>query len=181
MSWAMGWAMGGSHHTVRGPLAVAAGMTLALSLVACSDLDDSATRSGGAPPPVVLTIGTDDPEGRPASTQIEEFADEVEARSHGALRIEPRYRAAGIGVDDWDQAVARLVVAGDLDLGMIPARAWDTEGVSTLRALTTPLLVTGEDHMDAVALDDELSQDLMAGLDEVGVVGLTLVPEASAT
>ena len=169
--------MGGSNRTVRRVIATGAGLALAAGLVACSDLSADATRSGGEPPPVVLTIGSDDPAGRPATNQMEEFAGQVASLSDGALRIETRPRAAGLGNDDWDQAVARLVVAGDLDLGMIPARAWDTEGVTTLRALTTPLLVTTDDHMDAVALDDELSQDLMSGLDQTGVTGLALVPE----
>lgn len=169
--------MGTTRHRIRRATVVGSGLTLALTLVACSDLSDDATRSGGTPPPVVLTIGTDDPPGRLASDQMAEFADQVASRSDGALRIELRHRAAGVGVDDWDQAVARLVVDGDLDLGMVPARAWDTEGVTSLRALTTPLLVTTDEHMDAVALDDELSRDLLSGLDEVGVTGLALVPE----
>ncbi len=169
--------MGSTAQRVRRAGAAGSALTLALMLVACSDLTEGATRSGGTPPPTVLTIGTDDPPGRPASDQMAEFADQVESRSDGALRIELRHRAAGVGVDDWDQAVARLVVDGDLDLGMVPARAWDTEGVTSLRALTTPLLVTTDEHMDAVALDDELSRDLLAGLDEVGITGLALMPE----
>ncbi|HEX5917688.1 MAG TPA: hypothetical protein VFY76_07545 [Nocardioides sp.] len=148
-------------------------------LAGCTAVSDDGTRSGGKPPPVVLTIGTDDAVGRPASNQIEELARQVDLLSDGSIRIEPRFRAAGEGVRQWDQKVARMVVAGDLDLGMVPARAWDTEGVLTLRALNAPLAITTTDHMNAVVSDDDLSEDLMAGLADTGVTGLALVPEAT--
>ena len=153
MSWAMGWAMGGSHHTVpRAARGRAPGMTLALSL-GCARVTWTDRRH---------TVGRRSAAGRadhrhrrprgPAGERPRSRSSPTRSRRvpTGLSASSPATAAAGIGVDDWDQAVARLVVAGDLDLGMIPARAWDTEGVSTLRALTTPLLVTGEDHMDAV-------------------------------
>lgn len=166
-----------STNSVRRAAAALAGLTLVVGLGACSGLSGSASRSGGEPPPLVLTLGTDDPVGRPSGDQAEEFADRVATLSGGAIRIEPRYRAAGELDTQWDQAVARLVVAGDLDLGLVPARAWDTEGVSSLRALTAPRLVTTGDHLDAVVTDDELTRDLMAGLDDAGVTGVALFPE----
>jgi TRAP-type C4-dicarboxylate transport system substrate-binding protein len=162
---------------VRRVVAAGAGVALAASLVACTELPEDATRSGDAPPRV-LTMGTNDPEGRPSSLQVVEFARLVESLSGGSLRIEPRYTAAGRDIDNWDQAVAGMVMEGDVDLGMIPARAWDTEGVTTLRALHAPLLVTSDAHMDAVVRDDGLAGELLAGLEEVGVTGLGLVPEA---
>ena len=41
---------------------------------------------------------------------IEEFARQVDERSGGQIVIEPVWRAAGEDPDDWDQAVARMVV-----------------------------------------------------------------------
>ena len=32
-------------------------------------------------------------------------------------------------------------MTGELEMGLIPARAWDTEGVTSLRALHAPFLV----------------------------------------
>jgi TRAP-type C4-dicarboxylate transport system substrate-binding protein len=162
---------------VRRVVAAGAGMALAALLVACTGLPRDATRSGDAPPRV-LTMGTNDAEGRPSSLQIVEFARHVESVSDGSMRIEPRYAAAGRDIDNWDQAVAGLVMDGEVDLGMIPARAWDTEGVTTLQALHAPLLVTSDAHMDAVVRDEDLAGELLGGLVEVGVTGLGLVPEA---
>ena len=135
------------------------------------------TRAGGEPPPITLRMGTDDPAGRPASNQIEQFAREVELRSDGRLRILPVFQAAGMNQSDWDQKVARLVVSGELDMGMVPARAWDTDGVTTLRPLNAPFLIDSDERLEAIVSDDDLSGDLMAGLDSVGVTGLALLPE----
>ena len=166
----------GTRRSARA-LAGAAALLLAASTTSCTELSGSNTKVGGDPDPITLTMGTDDTQGRPAALQIEKFAREVEERSGGSLLVEPRLAAAGPDQPAWDQKVARLVTDGDLDLGMIPSRAWDTEGVHTLRALNTPFLVTTDAAMNAVATDDALATDLMAGLDDVGVTGLALVPE----
>ena len=122
-------------------------------------------------------MGTNDPQGRVASNQIEEFARQVEERTAGSVVIEPAYRVAGENVPGWDQDVARRVMDGRLDLAVVPARAWDLLDVSSLRALTTPFLISTDELMDAVVSDYELAADLMAGLDQVGVTGLALLPE----
>ena len=109
---------------------VAAGAA-AMVLAACGGGGGGAAgnKAGGDAAPVTLRIGTDDdgPE-TPGGGQIQEFARQVQQRSRGHVRIEPVWQAAGEQVDDWDQANGRMVVRGEVDMGMIPARAWDTEG-----------------------------------------------------
>lgn len=158
-----------------------AGVAIALALAtaaACSGDDDGAgnANKAGASGPVTLTIGTDDVQGRPAANQIEEFARQVDERSEGRIRIEPVWQAAGPGQDDWDQQIARMVAGGELDMAMVPARAWDTEGVTSLRALHAPLLVDSEELVGEIVTGD-LAGDMLAGLDEAGVTGLALLPE----
>ncbi len=134
------------------------------------------TKAGGSGAPVTLRIGTHDLQGgSPGAGHIEEYARRVAELSDGMLRIEPVWRAAGDGLD-WDQRVARLVVGGELDMGMIPSRAWDTEGVDSLRALNAPFLITTEGLL-AQVLSGPLATDMLAGLDEAGVVGVALFPE----
>jgi TRAP-type C4-dicarboxylate transport system substrate-binding protein len=55
------------------------------------------TKAGGSAAPVTLRLGADDPRGRVAGDQIEEFARQVRQLSGGALRIEPVWRAVGEG------------------------------------------------------------------------------------
>ncbi|MDQ0863719.1 TRAP-type C4-dicarboxylate transport system substrate-binding protein [Arthrobacter globiformis] len=80
--------------------------------------------------------------------------------------------------DDWDQAVARGVVAGDFDMGLVPARAWDTEGVDSFAALHAPFLVTSKTLLSKVA-EPAIADEMLAGLDKVGVSGLALFPEGT--
>src|SRR5262245_46419560 len=124
---------------------------------------------------LTLRIGTDDEPGRPAADQIQAFARSVAEGSDGAIVVEPVWHAAG-DTSDWDQAVSRMVTSGELEMGLIPSRAWDTEGVTTLRALNTPFLVTTDALVDEIVTGD-VAGELMSGLDTAGVVGLALMPE----
>lgn len=148
---------------------------LAVLIGACTNGGEQVSKAGGSAPPLVLRIGTDDHQGKPASDQIEEFARQVEELSEGSIVIEPVWHSAGDG-PDWDQRVARMVVSGELDMGNIPARAWDTEGVTSLRALNAPFLITS-DELVAEVITSDLVDEMMSGLEDIGVVGLTLFPE----
>jgi TRAP-type C4-dicarboxylate transport system substrate-binding protein len=138
---------------------------------------DDASKAGGSVPPLTLRLGTPDPAGRASDPSIREFARQVEERSGGELRIEIDWGDQFGNIPEWDQRVARKVVDGELDMGLIPARAWDTEGVTTLRALQAPFLVTADSLLREITRGP-LADEMLAGLDEAGVVGLALVPEA---
>jgi TRAP-type C4-dicarboxylate transport system substrate-binding protein len=168
--------------TLKAMVAAVAG---AMVLAACGGSGSANKAASNAAPvatapataaPVSLRIGTDDGPERPGGAQILEFARQVKQRSGGQVRIEPVWQAAGEGADDWDQAVARQIVRGELDMGMIPARAWDTEGVTSLRALHAPFLVT-TDSLVAGIVKSELAPEMLAGLEKTGVTGLALLPE----
>jgi TRAP-type C4-dicarboxylate transport system substrate-binding protein len=127
--------------------------------------------------PVTLRLGTNDPSGQATAAAIEEFARQADELSNGRISIEPVWRAAGDpSPDDWDQAVARMVVSGELEMGLVPTAAWDTEGVTTLRALNTPFLVDSDELVEQIVTTD-LADDLLSGLDDVGITGLGLLPE----
>jgi TRAP-type C4-dicarboxylate transport system substrate-binding protein len=157
-----------------GPVIAMLAVALAAPVYAgCSSDEESAKADTNKS--VTLRIGTDDKPGKPAADQIQEFARRVEKLSGGKIRIEPVWHAAGDG-SDWDQRVARMVTGGSLDMGLIPSRAWDTEGVTSLRALNAPFLVTS-DQLLAKVISGDLAGDLMSGLDEANVVGIALFPE----
>jgi len=153
------------------PVAIVA--AVASALVGCTN-DDGSTKAGGGSSPVTLRIGTNEGPGVPEADQIEEFARQVESLSEGRLIIEPVWEAAG-NVDDREQVVARMVVGGELDMGLIPARAWDTEGVKSLRALQTPFLVTSDELVAAVITSD-MATVMLGGLEALNVAGLALLP-----
>jgi TRAP-type C4-dicarboxylate transport system substrate-binding protein len=158
-------------------LSILATAVVSLGLVACADEASTGDKAGAGGAPVTLRLGTEDDAGRPGAEQIQEFARQVEQLSDGRLLIEPVWDANGDQADDWDQVVARMVVSGELDMGMIPARAWDTEGVTSLSALHAPFLVTSGELVEQIVAG-ELAGEMLAGLDEVGVTGLALLPES---
>jgi TRAP-type C4-dicarboxylate transport system substrate-binding protein len=127
------------------------------------------TKAGGDAEPVTLRLRA---EGLAvAGGQAEEFARQVEERSGHEIRVEPVFDF----VPD-DQIVA-AVSSGEFDLGLTAARAWDLEGVDTMRALHAPFLVTSDTLMDRVVTDDALSGEMLAGLEPIGVTGLALLPD----
>ena len=77
-----------------------------------------------------------------------------------------------------DEPVIAKLRSGGYDMAVIPARAWSTAGVSSLRALQAPFLVQSDEQMDAVVDDQTLVSSLFVGLDAVGVHGLTMFPES---
>ena len=132
-------------------------------------------KGGGHATPIVLKLGLEDDHGQPGGPYVRQFAAELERISGHLLTAEITYRAEGNGVNSWDQEVAKMIQRGDFDLGMVPARAFDELGVTSLRALQAPFLLTDDDAADEVA-SGELPADLMSGLPAAGFEGLALWP-----
>ncbi len=133
-------------------------------------------KAGGPAAPIVLTLGTNDGPGDASGAYIEQFAADLARISGGLVTIETRHRAAGEDVVHYDQRVAEMVRRGDVDLGVVPARAFDELGVTSLQALQAPFLLTGDEALDAV-VTGRLRDDLMSGLPAAGYEGLALWPD----
>jgi TRAP-type C4-dicarboxylate transport system substrate-binding protein len=149
------------------------------ALAGCGD--DGSTKAGDGSAPVTLRIGTEGGQGRPESDQIEEFARRVAEVSGGTLIVEPVWEAGRLASGEVtpggaDQAVVAMVQDGELDMGMIPARAWDIVGVPTFQALTAPFLVDSNE-LAARVTSDERATEMLGGLDEIGLTGLALLPD----
>lgn len=159
-----------SPRTIR-PVVAAA---LLLGLVACSD--DAEPAQAAPKEPVTLRIATNDGPDTPTGRAIASYARNVDDLSDGKLRVVPVWEAAGPDPDDWDQAVARTVADGTNQLGYIPTRAFDALEVATLQPLQTPFLLTTQERVRTV-VESSLADELMEGLDAVGLTGLGLFPE----
>jgi TRAP-type C4-dicarboxylate transport system substrate-binding protein len=163
---------------VNGIRGVAVIALLALAAGAgCSSGGDKAGGSGGI---VTLRLASDDPPDAAASPQIKEFARQVRRLSDGRLRIHVVWEANGSGPRHphaFDQKNAQKVIDGKYALAVVPARAWDVLGVTSLQALQAPFLVNNDALLDKVA-SDPVAEKMLSGLDDVGVVGLALWPEA---
>lgn len=139
---------------------------------ACAATDTG--RAGFPEPPVTLIIAVADPPGRYTVELAEHFAGRLTALSDGALDAEVR-RLPDSTERHFNQRLAKAVIAGDYDLGIVPANAWDALGVDSLRALYVPFLVDSDALIDAIATTD-MARDLLAGLKDAHVEPLGLLP-----
>ncbi len=160
----------------RGGIAVVLSTLLA---AACSSSGEEPSPT--QPPtsePIVLRLGTADPRGRPDTPVVERFAEAVEGLSDGGMRIEVVWAAAGPSgpSSGGEQGVVGLVQDGELDLGWVGARVWDTLGVTSFQALQAPFLITDQELLTEV-LASPMAGEMMAGLDDAGVVGLGMFPD----
>ena len=107
------------------PAAVLA-LLAGLSIVASADVANAST----TPPSttLILRVGTNDDEDRPAGQQSSSSLNgfrPVRWRDHDRARW---HAAEGNTNPHWDQAIAERVTSGDLEMGLIPTRAWDCSG-----------------------------------------------------
>ncbi|HTJ34392.1 MAG TPA: TRAP transporter substrate-binding protein DctP [Dactylosporangium sp.] len=75
---------------------------------------------------------------------------------------------------DSEQQIVRDVASGKADVGWVGARVFDTLGVSSLQALSAPMLVDSYALQQAV-VDSDVSRRMLDGVDKVGVHGLGLL------
>jgi TRAP-type transport system periplasmic protein len=106
--------------------------------------------------------------------EVERFTGEVSRLSGGSIRIDVRsgWRRGQVA---YENGLIGDVRAGKADLGVVGSRAWDSVGVTSLRALTAPLLI------DSYALEDRVVNspmigEMLNGLRRLGLVGLGVLP-----
>jgi TRAP-type transport system periplasmic protein len=151
-------------------------VTAALAATACSvDGDGGEDKAGGAGPPVELRLASTG--GDIAQTPaVEYFVERVDELSGGQLRIEVVDRWADFAPDA-EQQVVHDVAAGEVDLGWAGSRVFDTLGVENFQALTAPMLIDSYALENAV-IESGVTEDMMEGLDELGVDGLAVLADA---
>jgi TRAP-type C4-dicarboxylate transport system substrate-binding protein len=155
-------------------VSVLAVLALVLSVAACGGGSDKA---GGDAPTTTLRLATMEGRGAPYTDTVEEFARQVADLSGGELRISIIWGGAGGPYGPRaEQDVAALVESGRLASALIPTRAWDELGVTSLQALQAPFLVSS-DHLVEQIVQSELADEMLTGFDKAGVVGLALIPE----
>ena len=158
--------------TTRTPAAMLAlAVTTSLVAGACSGGD----KAGGSGATVVLTMANTSSHmnHQPA---VEHFAERVAKLSGGEVRVEPKNEWGNFDPDA-ERQVVRAVAAGEVDLGWVGTRVFDTLDVTSFQALTAPMLVDSYDLQDAV-IHSAITRQMLRGIEKVGVVGLGVVPDA---
>jgi TRAP-type transport system periplasmic protein len=155
-----------------GALVLAA--TVAFPAAGCGGGGAGEDKAGGSGEPVVLRLANTNGE-IGFTPAVEYFVKRVEELSDGEVRIETVDRW-GDFASDAEQQVVRSVSAGEVDLGWVGTRVFDTLGVNSFQALTAPMLVDSYALENAV-IEGGITEQMMQGLDEVGVVGLGVLAD----
>jgi TRAP-type C4-dicarboxylate transport system substrate-binding protein len=106
---------------------------------------------------------------------VASFVARVKQVSNGALRVEPVH-GWGRFAPDFEQQVARDVAAGKADLGWVGTGVFDTLGVTSLQALTAPMLIDNYALQKAV-IDSEIPDLMLQDLDKLGLTGLAVLAD----
>ena len=163
-------------------IAMLVGLTLvaaAWTMRAVAGGDGPAGKSG-ASRAVSLRLAILEYPGKPGAVAAERFARRVDALSHGSLRVDvvswPARLAPATPIRRVETSAIRAVRTNDVQLGLFPSHAFERQGVTTLRPLQAPFLITSLTHAAGVA-GSPASARLQAGLEQISLTGLGLVPE----
>jgi C4-dicarboxylate-binding protein DctP len=141
-----------------------------------SHASSGADKAGGSTAPTVLSLADSDDATQPDTPAVRFFASRVAKLSHGALRIQIKFQAAGDKFADVEQRTVRMVQAGTFDLGWVGARAWDQLGVTSFEALQAPFLITSYPLLDRI-LTSGIADQMLKGLRAQHVTGIALIPD----
>jgi TRAP-type C4-dicarboxylate transport system substrate-binding protein len=165
--------MNGTTNRLRlATLALAA--TAALAVAACAGGGGGEDKAGGSGEPLVLRLANTNGS-LDFTPAVVDFVDRVEKLSGGDLRIE--------SVDEWgdfasdaEQQVVKDVAAGEIDLGWVGTRVFDTLDVESFQALTAPMLIDSY-ALEGAVIESGITEQMMRGLDGLGVAGLGVLPD----
>ncbi|MEO8262662.1 MAG: hypothetical protein ABI566_08845 [Pseudolysinimonas sp.] len=146
--------------------AIAALSALALVLTGCVGEEQTAV---GVDEIKLATLGD-------ITASQQAFVDRFEELSEGSVSIDvtENWEPSG-GTDSAEVALAKAVLAGDIDVAWIPTRALSGLGVTGIEALEAPLLVQTHEQQKAVA-SGVPGEIIRNALRNTGLDGLALLP-----
>jgi TRAP-type C4-dicarboxylate transport system substrate-binding protein len=145
-------------------------LAAALAVAAAGCGQGNLDKAGGAvPKPFVLTLANDSSD----LSGPQPFATAVRELSHGALQIKIEVPSARLGDLNSETPLVRDVQAGRAQLGITGTQAFDTVG--SFQALQAPFLINSY-ALQRKVLGSDLSQQMLAPLKPMGLVGLGLLP-----
>ena len=98
-------------------------------------------KAGGKPGPITITVADSQFPGRPSNLPLDELKRQVESGSAGAISVEILTTAsADADPPHSDGPVIEKVRSGEFEMAVVPARAWSSAGVTSMKALQAPFL-----------------------------------------
>lgn len=156
-------------------LATAVELALLTTVTAACTPTTDLTRAGIQPEPTRLTIGLADAGGRFTDEVAAELTRQAAAATDNQLILEFDRLEDEESGRAWNKDNVDRMLAGDIDLAIVPAQTWDLYGIPSFTALYVPQLVATDELVDAVALDP-LANQMLDGLEPLDIDGLAVVP-----
>ena len=147
---------------------VASVLTFLLALTACGVPPGRGV--GSQPASISLSLAN----GNDGYDLLQQFADDAAAATGGTITIEVKQRVHE-GEPAYESAIIDDVAAGTYDLGWAAPRPWHGKAVTSFDALMAPFLIDSY-ALQAAVLESGLEQEMLAGLDGTGLVGLGILP-----
>ncbi|MGW6277311.1 TRAP transporter substrate-binding protein [Kribbella sp. NPDC055071] len=144
-----------------------AGLALVVvaAVVGCGGPVDKAGGSR-SPAPVTLTMAAS------ALEEIPPFVDEVGRVSGNSIRLDVvDGRSTGLS----EAAMIRSVESGEVDLAVVPARAWHARGIKDFDALIAPMALDSL-TVEQQVLASDVTTDMLASVNSIGLVGIGILP-----
>jgi len=148
-----------------------AAITIA-SVLATSACGGAGPNKAGGAAPSARTIMLSNALGNP--DELLPFAAQVDALSHGALRIEFVNDVHSTDLE-FESGVIDDVRAGRAELAWVGSRAWDTFGVTSFDGLHAPMLIDSYE-LQARVLESPLVDEMGTGLESKGLVSIGVLP-----
>lgn len=154
------------RHAISAMVATAG---LVTTVAACNGGATDRTGGATAKHPVVLHVAD-----AISAEELQPFIDQVARLSKGSISLDVKAHWHGTSLTGEIELVQALQ-AGQVDLGVVPVRAWPSVGVHSFDALNAPFAV------DSVALEravvsDSIAEEMLAGVRPLGLTGLAILP-----
>jgi TRAP-type C4-dicarboxylate transport system substrate-binding protein len=125
-------------------------------------------KAGGSQPPgpITLTMAT------PVLEESQPFVDEVGRVSNNSIHLDLVSRPS---TETTEAELIRSVEAGEVDLAVVPARAWHARGIKDFDALSAPMAVDSL-ALEQQVLASDVATDMLTSVGVIGLVGLGILP-----
>ena len=149
---------------------------LALATVAaagCTNITPTGDKAGGREGQVVLRLAnTSYGPGHSLAYFVKQVA--VISGGHAGVQVVNQF---GGYAPDAEVQVVQAVASGKVDLGWVGSQVFDSMGVSSLSALSAPMLIDSY-SLESAVLESQMTKQMLDGLRAIGVTGLAASPGA---
>lgn len=160
------------HHLNVRSWALACAVLVAVAVAGACSSDSGENKAGNesTAKPVELVLANHEA----GSENVGDWAEAVERLAGGSIRIRisNNWRQ---GESNYEKAILNEVRRGDVPLASVMSRALDEVGVTSFQPLAAPFLIDSAE-LEQRVLKSEVAERALAGTEEIGIVGLALMP-----